>query len=315
MGSKDTKIQRYKDTKITLIHFPCLVKDDLGFSLISMLIAVFIMGIIFTSILSMMTLQSKEGHAIKQQLARASVKYSILQTLKKPENCTCQFNNIPPTKLTINTEKAKPGRTGDEITFTEFTTGCGSSEVIAQAGMNVGAGVQIQSVKVSEIMETSTPLEYSGNLIVTYHNSDELVRSMKSTLIPLTLTIYASRGSPNAREIYSCGANTNWTDRINDMKNELVNLRSHLIGQFTQANNDVKNKLDSFYNTFTIQLDNLDTRVTANTDMIDSLTLRIAALGVSVTLDDTEEGEDEKTDEESYDDSENPPPTVIDRVG
>ena len=75
----------------SLSHPSRVVKNNLGFSLVAVLSATAISGILFSAILSMITLQQKEGKAIQQQLASASLKYNILQTLRNPENCMCQF--------------------------------------------------------------------------------------------------------------------------------------------------------------------------------------------------------------------------------
>ena len=79
----------------SLSHPSRVVKNNLGFSLVAVLSATAISGILFSAILSMITLQQKEGKAIQQQLASASLKYNILQTLRNPENCMCQFSFGP----------------------------------------------------------------------------------------------------------------------------------------------------------------------------------------------------------------------------
>ena len=73
------------------------VNNNFGFSLMATLIAVLIMGITFAAMISMITVQQKEGRALYQQLARGSLKYAMLQTLRNPQNCTCQFNSLPST--------------------------------------------------------------------------------------------------------------------------------------------------------------------------------------------------------------------------
>ena len=59
--------------------------------------AVGIASLTFMAVLGMINFQQIEGKAINQQLARASLKYNILQTLKNPQNCLCQFNDLATT--------------------------------------------------------------------------------------------------------------------------------------------------------------------------------------------------------------------------
>ena len=291
-GKKSNSLRTFKHT-----YPPHLMDNNLGFSLVSVLIVVGIVGMTFAGTLSLITTQQKEGDAVKQQLAKASVKYALLQTLKNPDSCLCQFNSIPSTPLTINTDNAKPGEAGDEITFTKVTTGCGlNSEVIAQAGMNVGAGLKIQSVKVSEIMETPIPLEYSGNLVVTY-SLNSLVYSVKPTSIPLILTIQTLTGSPTARGVHHCVLNTEWHDDLLALENDLVNVESTLTNQIDMANLEMDSRFSTTHDILTTRLENLDARITTNEENINNLVAAIANLGGGSPVI-NEVPEDEEEDEE-----------------
>ena len=62
-----------------------------GFSLINSLIAVAIVGINLAVLVSLLSSQQKESKHVQQSLLSSSIKYNILQTLKDPNNCLCQF--------------------------------------------------------------------------------------------------------------------------------------------------------------------------------------------------------------------------------
>ena len=187
------------------------------------------MGISFAAMISMITTQHKEGKAIQQQLASASLKYAVLQTLRNPENCICQFNS-----LTIDTTKTALNEAGDEIDLQVFKNGCGTdpNNIIANAGKEVGAGLKVESVKVSNIMETGTPNEYFGDLIIAY-KGENLVRALRPLEVPLQFTVTppSDPSDSSERPITLCGANTDVGDQISALTLELGNHNLQIIDQ------------------------------------------------------------------------------------
>ena len=181
------------------------------------------MGISFAAMISMMTTQHREGKYINQQLASASLKYAILQTLKNRDNCLCQLS---PYKIDARKTSHTPGNKGYKFTLTEFKNGCGANaNVLASADKDIGAGLKVSSVEVLKIKETGTTnpagvkTEFFGNLMVNYQ-SDSLIRTIQSVEIPLQFTI--DPPSPiSARDIVLCGAKADYTDRLNQAEAEI----------------------------------------------------------------------------------------------
>lgn len=254
---------------IRISHF----HHDQGFSLISTLVAIAISGIIFSAFLSMMMLQRNEGNSIRQQLARASLTYSILQTLRNPESCLCQFRDVPSTPHTINTIKSQSDK-GDEFPLIKFTNGCGSSaNVLAKSGMNIGASLKIKDLKLTKIKTTPSPEEYAGDLVIEYQNS---IRSLKPTTIPLTLT--ASGTNPSAHDILSCRANTDFSDEIAVLTSDLNKFRNELTSDLTNKNDNLNSYLGYVNMAINQKINTIRQKTEQNNDNINDLIRRIASL-------------------------------------
>ena len=185
------------------------------------------MGITFAAMISMLTTQHKQGKAIQQQLASASLKYGILQTLRNPDNCLCQFNSLPSTPHTIDTTKTTSGGEGYEIDLGEFRSGCGPGDdnILARQDEPIkgGAGLGAQSVKVSQIFDTGTPNEFKGDLQVMYQ-SQSTVTPLRPLFIPILFTVDPNQGTENARPISDCGVKTDLSTRLTDLDNRITDL-------------------------------------------------------------------------------------------
>ena len=173
---------------------PRVVKHNLGFSLVSTLIAVGILGISSATLMSVVSFQQKEGKAIKQQLANESVKYFMLQTLSRSGNCSCQFNKP---EFKIDTSKAS-----DELDIKTFRSGCdfdSPDNIIAKKDkpLKGDLGVHVEDVKVSNIRKTGTEGQYMGHLTVTYQPKN-LIRALRPIAIPLVFQVDMD-SAPKAR--------------------------------------------------------------------------------------------------------------------
>ena len=186
-----------------------------GFSIISALIALVIVGMAFSAIVSMLSTQSKESLFIRQQVSSSSLKYLLLQVLHKSnsDTCSCHFNstkrNPPPDPEDeavkyIDTTKESIG----DIDLGTLRSGCDFSDplaknIIVQSGEELKDGLlTVKSVKVSDIHPTMTD-QYKGDLVIVYEGS---VRPIRPLRIPLVLAIDSSSGEENARPIQSCWA-------------------------------------------------------------------------------------------------------------
>ena len=206
--------------------------DHCGFSLISILISMGIMGIVLSSILSIMLVQNNENLVIKQRLARVSLQSRILQSFRVLDSCSCQFRNtiipeVPPPSITI-TELQQfyriapdPAAPPPPLPFPSDAL-ClrGGGESIAQAGSRVGFQLLVDSIDLINLRQTQSRRgtnkviegvnsgqnrrEFEGTLLVSFNQTQILPRPrpMRPIEIPLKFTV----GSNDI--VKECGTNT-----------------------------------------------------------------------------------------------------------
>ena len=140
----------------------------------------------------MMTVQAKEMKALSQKMASLNLNQLMVRILQNPQNCSCHLdgsvNTTAAGPLTINTQVA----THPDLNLGAFRSGCDFSStdnVIAMDGQEIAdsGGLKIQSVRVTDILSTGTPNEYSGTLVVDF-DRDSAVRG----ILPLAIDLVFS---------------------------------------------------------------------------------------------------------------------------
>ena len=241
-----------------------------GFFLVSSLIAVAIAGMLLTTMLSMFSIQSREGKASKQKLDGVAFQYALLHVLKNPSNCLCQFESH-----TIDTTKATPGRSGNKIVLTEFKSSCGGA-LIAENQELEDSHLQIESIEVIKIKATGTIDEYFGDLVVTY-KSGSAVRALDFT-IPLQFTIDPHRGSPEAREIRLCGAASDVPERLAQLSRNIFPTKNQIEGEITHFQTTQEKRVIEMETDMEEKREALDGRVVINTSHLGNLEKRVTYL-------------------------------------
>ena len=178
-----------------------------GFSLVSTLIAVSIVGTSLLTLVSMMVEQEKGTKILRQQVASANLKSFLTKVFVSSEVCGCHFDAtqntpLPPSSFNIDTTVPTPS----EINLESLRSSCDFSSadnIIAEVEKEIsgGLGLTVNSIKISEIHPTGTEGRYSGHLIVNYENQG---LPLRPTLMPLVLAIDLSSGTDSARPIQSC---------------------------------------------------------------------------------------------------------------
>ena len=194
-----------------------LTNNNLGFTLTSILIASAISGMLFVAVLQMLSFQHKEVDYLKQQLVGMSVKYSILQALRKPGTCNCHFAQTPgtdgngkplgPFTVKTPTTTTDPYTTPD-INLGSFRTSCdfsSSDNIIAASGQKVsGSKLLIRTVKINNILPSGTS-HYQGDLTVEYS-----IEGNSRVPAPITTQLLLA-GEPTGSgtdQIKNCGGGT-----------------------------------------------------------------------------------------------------------
>ena len=122
----------------------------------------------------------------------------LLKNLKTPKSCLCQFGTH---KIDTTITQGQI----ENVVIKEYTPDhC--VDVAAEADKDMGAGLIVQSVTVSNITKQVTSNEYSGDLVVKYYpDKRKFIHELKPLYIPLTFRIDPDNGIASAREIVSCG--------------------------------------------------------------------------------------------------------------
>ena len=187
-----------------------------------------------SGLLGLIRSKHREARSIHQQLESFSLKYNILQILSYPENCTCNFDNLP---------------VQNEMNLTSFRT-CGSgSKLIAAPGHQLTRGMVISSLKVREVQSTGTiegvntstgkrdtsldKDEYSGILTVGFDLSG-LSSAVRSLEVPIRFAVESGK-------ITKCWSKTQHTGQLNTMDHSL----SVELGKLTKEITDMNERIET----------------------------------------------------------------------
>ena len=192
-----------------------------GFSLVSSLVSLGIVGLVMSALISLLSIQQKDGRSIEQQLASASLKYHTLQMLRYKENCHCQFQSLPSIK----------GKS--ELSLTSLKSDCSpTAETIAETGKDIWAHTKISSIKVTNITPgrlidgknnngepdpSQNKKEYQAQLSIRFDQATQH-RPMRDIELPIMFTAWDGSGN-----IIHCGASTDHNARLTSMNYKLRN--------------------------------------------------------------------------------------------
>ena len=170
------------------------------------------MGIVFSAMISMLSVQHKELKSIKQQLLTMNLKHFILQTMTKTSNCTCHFHQTvspsAPGPFNIDTTITDE-QTSHDINLGSFRSSCDFSSdnnIIVADNQEVkgSSGMTVESVKVNEIRRSGGEV-YQGVLTVGFKGRG-LVRAIRPIEVDVILTVDSSAGADDTeRPIKFCG--------------------------------------------------------------------------------------------------------------
>lgn len=181
---------------------------ELGFSLVSTIVALGITGIIISAMASLFTFQHREMRGLKQKMASVNLNQYVLRAFQNPKNCSC---HLDPTKnptslspLTINTTTSVP----QAINLGTLRNGCDfgiTTNIIAEVDGIVpnSAGLTVKSVGIRNILPTGSANEYQGTLILDYHQ-ESVGTALNPVSLDLVFTVDPTSGTPAARPIDLC---------------------------------------------------------------------------------------------------------------
>ena len=209
-------------------------KNDSGFSLISVLVAMSIMGITVAVVISLLIFQSREITSGQRQLVSSSLKYQMLSTLSNG-HCGCQefigkeFIGNPIHSITIGNFYATCAVPADQEEWQEWKSGVSSlgtintgttlitsGDFVGGSGNNLGGfkvnTISIQNTKLTKAEPDGETKYYKGDLIVTYEDDpNSLSRLPGNISIPILLR------ADNTNTIKDCWGDHEYACFISDV--------------------------------------------------------------------------------------------------
>ncbi len=188
-------------------HLPNLIsthfknKKHFGFSLIAMMVSLFIMGFSMAALMTLMVRQEKGGIALSQKFDSTRLQQSLLSTMMNSDICTCHFTASSNFPLTLDTQQFV------DIPMHSIRSHCDFSSqdnILAKAETLIpGSNLLVNTIRVTNIKFTGISNRYSGSLNVEY-NQENLSYPMEASSIPLILIVDSESGTDVARPIKSC---------------------------------------------------------------------------------------------------------------
>ena len=178
-----------------------------GFSLTAILVSMAIVGITFSSFISILSAERREVKIIKRKLASMSLESSILQALRHPDVCSCHFDSIQAAGINIIDTSVNPI---NDIDLGTFRGSCDfsdtASNVIATVGQEIegGEGLSIKSVRIADIEKIDRVFDlYRGDLTIEY-NPENVAFFVHPIKVPLIFSVDPRSGTETAGLIHSC---------------------------------------------------------------------------------------------------------------
>lgn len=175
-----------------------LIRCQQGFSLIQTIIGIGISGIVMGAMVSMMAMQTNEQRYLSQKLAALDLQRQLTTTLA--DGSVCKFQLKVP-GISFDATKVMPD-TSVIVLDKVLAQASATSPSVAEKNKAVSVydKFEVASVEVKNFVSEGLPNKYSAELIVTF-KGDELVRSLKPIVLPLSLN---TAGPDNAKTIESC---------------------------------------------------------------------------------------------------------------
>lgn len=180
------------------------IDNSRGQSLISVLVAVGVMGVVLVGIASMQTTQSRENRALMEKIASAELARALITTLNRPTSCNMMFSKTGnvgnPGSLSFTDSPGSFPFTVSlkSIPFDSLTDAVSLS---SPAVSTLSQSLQVKPGGISVEVKNAT----SGLLHVEFDQS-KLVRPIANLTFPITIATTTSGGTKSISGCVSEGA-------------------------------------------------------------------------------------------------------------
>lgn len=179
------------------------IKSRRGMTLIEVMIAVGLFGLIAVGFTSLFTSHSRESKAVTEKLLSSEVKTAMLNVLMNDKYCSCIFDS-----QTFDTGPALAFSIGVSSLPTSFSPppacSAGADYIVPPPGGLFGnTGVIVQSISVTGV-SMQTPTYYIGNIEVKF-DASSMIRAIRNISVPIAFSI-GTTGTAATRPFVRCGA-------------------------------------------------------------------------------------------------------------
>jgi type II secretory pathway pseudopilin PulG len=189
------------------IHDLELIQNRLGFSIVEVLVAVGIMGVLTLSILSLLNTQNRELRAIDEKMNLQSLQVAISASLSNPGFCSC-FLGSQNFNYSAKTWDSLP-----TIMNSSFDTSCNpqGSPLLSVGVYHPGFRITPTAINVNGIVEvTANSGIFTANLSIQLDPTN-LVRARKDLSFPFSFSVNMT-DPPTARRLITCSAGSSSLD-------------------------------------------------------------------------------------------------------
>ena len=171
-----------------------------GFSLVSILVSMAILGIFASTITATIVFQSKGLLSVSRKLEVLAIDNSVANVLGSLDTCTCQLSTSLNPLLFIDTTSTPI----PDIDLGTLRSGCAlANNIIVESGQPLktatNSDIMVDSVKVTNIVPTGSLDAYEGDLVVEY---TVMGRSIRPTSV--SLLMFTGPPPPAALPILKC---------------------------------------------------------------------------------------------------------------
>jgi prepilin-type N-terminal cleavage/methylation domain-containing protein len=179
------------------------MKNSKGLSLVEMLIALGIMGIMMLAMSNMFNSQLKSNNYLEFQLKRIQLQGIIFnQFLNNPNNCACLFNGAA--EFPVGGTAVLAGVAPTQIVrYTSAAPGCATAPdpYVNNVGID---GLRTTAIELRNITDLGGGL-YDGNFVVGLQSTKD-ISGPKDLNISIRVSINTGPGSPGNRVFTNCAA-------------------------------------------------------------------------------------------------------------
>lgn len=181
------------------------LNNQSGMSIVEVLVALGLMGILTSAMISILSTQSKEMKGMGEVLGRGELDKTLITTLADGSVCTYIFtpasiSGLSPASTLFNSATTMPFQA---FTMTEIPlVSSSTSPVAAKTGQTASTSSNSLVVQQIAVNITGNPLtnKFTGNITVSF-NQTKLVRALPNLVYPITLQ---TTGSGATTQVTAC---------------------------------------------------------------------------------------------------------------